>query len=157
MIHNIRYLDRATRPRVPSATSRQLHWLGGGCLLLLTLLAAGMRANHGAALVIFLGALIFTMLFLSPVCHLHYYCLLIPLVMGLLAAAWERPQRGRWLMPLLVVNFMTGLLPVIPGLEVLRDIGLASFGALALWAAGCIVLWSERRKPLTALPDGSAP
>ena len=30
------------------------------------------------------------MLLLCPVCHLHYFCLAVPLVAGLLAARWER-------------------------------------------------------------------
>jgi hypothetical protein len=34
----------------------------------------------------------------------------------------------------------SGMLPLLPGLETLRDLGMASFGALALWGAGTITL-----------------
>ena len=57
--------------------------------VLLTLLAAGRGRRLDSPLggVIFLGVLLFDMLVLSPVCHIHYFCLLLPLVLGLLAGA----------------------------------------------------------------------
>lgn len=149
MLHNTLHFDRATRPRNASPLLRRCHWAGGFTLLSLTVLSGwrSMNAAGRADVVIFLGALIFNMLVLSPVCHLHYFCLMIPLVMGLLAAWWHKPERSEWLscVPVLcVIHFLTSLLPVIPGLHLLRDIGLATYGAAPLWVAGCAVLWTDR-------------
>src|SRR5262249_39625217 len=88
-LHNTLYPDPATRPGHPAAWVRAVHWLAGGLLTLLTLAAARRRWGDGQAAVIAFGALVTVMLLLSPVCHLHYFCLLVPLVMGLLAASWE--------------------------------------------------------------------
>lgn len=150
MIHNTAHLDRGQRPPDASPEVRRLHWLLGAGLTLITLLAAGWPAARSpAAAVLLMGALVFNMLLLSPVCHLHYYCLLIPLVIGLLAVAWEHEDSPALRVPLLVLlslNAMAGLLPVIPGLEILRDIGIASYGALALWGVSCVVMWRENRR-----------
>src|SRR5207248_11116072 len=114
------------------------------------LAAAGWRPPRRSviAAVLFPGAILFNMLLLSPVCHLHYFCLMIPLAMGLMAAAWERtPSRlGAPLAPLLTAHTLAGLRPTVPGLDVLRDLGLAACGALLLWAVGCVVLWKQTRE-----------
>lgn len=161
IIHNTMYLDRATRPADASPMVRGLHWLGGGLLLLISLGVAGRRRASNAALVLFLGALIFNMLFLSPVCHLHYMCLLIPLVMGLLAAAWDRAGGMRLTPPLLALlgfNLLTSVLPVLPQLEVFRDLGLSMYGAVALWLAGCRLLWREGwSRPAATTPGDAGP
>ncbi len=146
MLHNTSHLDRATRPRNASALLRRWHWAGGLCLLFVTLIAAwrGSRATGRTDTVVFLGALIFNMLILSPVCHLHYFCLMIPLVMGLLAVWQEERGTSTWIgvVPVFCsIHLLTGLLPAIPGLELLRDIGLATWGALPLWLIGCGILW----------------
>ena len=36
-----------------------------------------------------LSALFLLMILISPVCHLHYFCLSIPILMGLIAATWD--------------------------------------------------------------------
>ena len=49
------------------------------------------------------------MLMLSPVCHLHYFCLAVPLVMGLMGREWEEHGTARlsWaLTVVLVANFV---------------------------------------------------
>ena len=90
------------------------------------------------------GALALIMILTSPVCHTHYFVLSLPLVMGLLAWAWERwpPARVRWaLVVLLVLQVVGNTLPLLPTLEVCKDAGLALYTALALWLAGCLILW----------------
>src|SRR5262249_7020106 len=81
-MHNTLNFDRATRPRQAAPAVRRAHWLIGALLTGLTLLAAGRRRRDGPATVVLLGALLVLMLLLSPVCHLHYFCLWLPLVMG---------------------------------------------------------------------------
>jgi hypothetical protein len=148
-IHNTLNLDRATRPATPAPVVRRAHWLAGGLLTLLTLLAAGVPVtDRGSTTAVWAGALMVNMLLLSPVCHLHYFCLALPLVMGLLASSWEQapePRLGASLMLLLAGYFVTLTLPNLQGLEVVRDLAGAMYGALALWAAGCILLLRARR------------
>jgi hypothetical protein len=97
--------------------------------------------------VLFFGNLSVIMAVLSPVCHLHYFCLCIPLLMGLVAASWD-PQRGWKRRPALLALELAfvgaTLLPNLPGFEVLRDLGSATGGAMLLWLAGCATLWRTR-------------
>ena len=43
-------------------------------------------------MVLGLGALVILMLLSSPVCHIHYFTLAVPLVMGLMVASWEKQR-----------------------------------------------------------------
>jgi hypothetical protein len=94
---------------------------------------------------IFLGTLVTIMLLIAPLCHPHYFCHWLPLVTGLVA--WDldrRPGRkgiGRGLFWVLVGNLAANALTSVPGLELLRDRGLATAAGLVLWAAGVGVLW----------------
>ena len=65
---------------------------------------------------LFLGALTLNMLLLSPAGHTHYLVLLIPLMMGLLVAVWERAGAPYWngrLTLLFLVNLLTSGVPLI--------------------------------------------
>jgi hypothetical protein len=152
--HNSRYPDPATRPRLPSAGVRRAHWLLGGAMTVLTLLAARRRWGDGPAAVIAFGALVTLMLLLSPVCHLHYFCLLVPLVMGLLAAAWEGKATlvlGPGTALVLAVTLVANTLPHFAVFQRLRDDGLAGYAALLLWLVGIVALW-ERGRPRRERP-----
>jgi hypothetical protein len=97
--------------------------------------------------------LIVLMLLLSPVCHLHYFCLSVPLLMAILATAWERQRTGHvgmGIVGLLAAYALANALPQFPGLEPMRDLGLATGAAVALWLVGGVVLW--RRTRLRAVP-----
>jgi hypothetical protein len=182
MIHNTMYPHRASRPLDASQTVRGVHWLIGSLLTLITLLAAGFKPLERAnALVLFLGALVFNMLVASPVCHLHYYCLSIPMVMGLMAYAWERNGSARLGAPLtmlFVTMVLCGLVPVLaqeiddwvlrmidaggpawlrhlPPMVLSRDIGVATYGAALLWIATCLVMRRAERRD--ASPVASSP
>jgi hypothetical protein len=159
VIHNSLNLDRATRPPYPTDEVRLAHWLIGGLLTAATLLAAGWRRGQSGAIeVVFLGALVLLMLLLSPVCHLHYFCLSVPLLMGLLAFGWERHPTSYWKLGwwlLLLVYLIANALPQFPGLELLRDIGLAMYAALLLWLTATAVLWTQRAAP--AIPTDYLP
>ncbi len=145
MIHNTLYPDPDTRPGEPDPWVRRVHWLLGGCLTLLTLLAAGRRVRgSGRAAVVFLGALVLQMTLLSPVCHLHYFCLAIPLVMVLTASAWERrgfPVVGWPLTLLFAMNLVGNVIPHIPECQMLRDSGIAAWVTLLIWLAGVVWMW----------------
>jgi hypothetical protein len=167
-LHNTLHLDRWTRPHQASRTVRLAAYLIGGVLTLITLLAARRRQNDSAPrTVIFLGMLILCMLLLSPVCHLHYFCLSLLLLMGFLAMAWERDRGAGYLgngwRLLLGANFVVNALPGVPGLDVLRDVCLAMYAALLLWLVGVVLLckhWpegcSERIRDKPSLPRVAA-
>jgi hypothetical protein len=152
LFHNFQNPDRDTRPLQPAPELRAAHWLLGGALTLVTLLASGWRHATRYGTLLAGGALMLLMLLLSPVCHLHYFCLGLPLVMGLLVWRWERqpdntmtPQLGLGFAILLIVNGVANMVPHVPGLELTRDIGLAAGGTLLLWLTGVVVLWRIAR------------
>lgn len=153
-IHNTVFLDRATRPRRSPAWIRYVAMSLVAMLTLATLtVASGARGDDGVATALAASGLILVMLAASPVCHLHYFCLAAPMVMGLLAASWDgavRPNLPRRLAALLAFNTFCMTIPHFPGMEVLRDMGVATYGSLALWLAGCLALarrWPQRHLP----------
>jgi alpha-1,2-mannosyltransferase len=157
MIHNALHLDRLSRPYVASAQVRLAHWLIGGLLLGVTLLAAGPNdGGHRLRPLLFLGALSLVMLLLSPVCHLHYFCLALPLVMGLIA--WEWQTRGsrrlsRGLLVVLVLHCAINAMTHFPGMDLIRDLCLAGYATMLLWLAAVVVLW--RTRPATQARNAS--
>src|SRR5205085_153177 len=96
---------------------------------------------------VFLGMLVLCMLMLSPVCHLHYFCLTVPLLTGLLAYTWEGDAAGRlgpgWVV-LLAAHVVANVLPHFPSMEVVRDLCLAMYAALLIWLVGFAALWKSR-------------
>jgi hypothetical protein len=150
-LHNTLHLERTTRPVEASAVVR-FTALGVGALMLLLTFLSALGRRGSAAQVILGGQLIVLMILISPVCHIHYFCLAIPLVMGLCWTAWERrgyPHIGTGLASLLVVNAVCGTIPSIPGLEVLRDLGLGMYPVIGLWLAGCVALWRHHQRQLS--------
>jgi hypothetical protein len=150
VLHNTLHPHFATRPPRASRRVRLASGATGGLLTLLTLLAAATLWVPGPArdrpsVVLFFGLLILNMLLLSPVCHLHYFSLSLPLVMALLAVHWQGARNSRpatvGLILLLVWNGVANLLPHLPALLVLREGGLAMYAALSLWLVGVVVLW----------------
>jgi hypothetical protein len=90
------------------------------------------------------------MLMLSPVCHLHYFCLALPLAMGLIARQWEANESARvspGLTLLLAVNFLGNGVTHLPGAELARDLGLAAGATMLLWLAAVVALWRGRPHP----------
>ena len=104
-----------------------------------------------------LGALIFLMCVLSPVCHLHYFTYMLPLIMALLAQHWEFRQDtllGPLLGCVLTLMFAANLLPQLPSMElVLRDIGLPLYAGMGIWLLALRRVWRGQ----TALPGEALP
>lgn len=152
-LHNTLHLDRATRPEDASPLVRRTGMLLGGLMTLLTLWV-GPRRDDSTSIVVFVGALTVTMLLICPICHLHYFCLSMPLATGLLAASHEGRadlRLGPGLLTMLGVHFLANTLPHFPGLEILRDVGLAMYGALVLWMGGIVFLWRRGRRTAMVL------
>src|SRR5262249_5891209 len=149
LIHFAMYPHLATRPADAAPWVRQAHWAIGALLTIATLWSMGRRPLAGTELAVALGSLTIVMLMLSPVCHQHYLCLMLPSVGGLISCCWE--QRGpRWL-PFVLVALLPFVsvamaVPFIPGFGVLRDHGLPGLTAILLLAACCFVLRHERQR-----------
>jgi hypothetical protein len=150
-LHNTLHLDQRTRPRQASTVVRLVSGVVGTMLTLLALLAAGWkRTLDPVAVVLFFGALVLNMILLSPVCHLHYFCLTLPLLMGLLAGRWEKGgtlTMGGGLVSLFVFNTLANALPQFPGQELVRDAGLAMYATLLIWLVGLAVLRRRTQAP----------
>jgi hypothetical protein len=87
------------------------------------------------------------MLMVSPVCHFHYFCLWLPLVMVRLGRHLAHP--ASMTAHLRTAGFFALLLfaagaPVIAPSPALVDAGLAVYGGLLLWGAG---IWMLARAP----------
>jgi hypothetical protein len=143
--------ERIDRPPQPAPATRLVHWLLGGLLTGLTLLASGWRRPGRYGTLFGLGGLILLMPLLSPVCHLHYFCLALPLVMGLLWHSWDRPPEdvtrsrlGPGLALLLIAHLVGSVLPRWPGLELLRDLGVAACATMLLWLVAVVILFRGR-------------
>jgi hypothetical protein len=160
-LHNTLYPDPYHRPAKASQTVRLVSYLLGGLLTLATLAAFGRRRRDGLDVVLFFGLLVLDMLLVSPVCHLHYFSLALPLVTGLMADRWQRHEGlslGPWLLGVLAVNAVANLLPQLPDSGILRDCGGAMYGNLLVWASGVVLLWRRGRSRLSAeAPPVSAP
>jgi hypothetical protein len=150
-LHNTLHLDQATRPPQASQAVRLISGCVGAALTLLALLAAGWRGGRDpVSIVLFFGALVLNMILLSPVCHLHYFTLMVPLVMALLVVRWEKQNTlrlGTGLAILFTVFLIANTLPQFPGQELVRDGGLAMYAALLVWAVSVAVLWKRTRRP----------
>jgi Glycosyltransferase family 87 len=181
-LHNTLHPIRAERPAHPTALVRWIPRLVGLLMTVLTLIAGGHRRNDsGLNTVLLFGALVINMLLLSPICHMHYFSLCVIVVMGLMAAAWEKNGTGDTakrrngddlsrhfagsprrrfaafgLSFLLAVNFIVYVLPNVPGWLVLRDLGLAMYPVFLLWLVGTLVLWQRRRSEQIRSVDSPA-
>jgi hypothetical protein len=148
VMHTLAYPDPARRPRDASPGVRAAHWLVGGALTLVTLLAAGRREDRGPAVPLVLGALTLNMLILSPVGHPHYYALLVLLPMGLLAGTPKADAHAGalgWRGVLLAAYALAAVLPALPGFTRLHDWGTTMFAALAVWGVALGRLWGDGR------------
>jgi hypothetical protein len=154
VVHKTMFLDPATRPELVSDNARLAHRVIGVTLTLLTLVAVGWkRTLTGPAACLFVAALSFLMMALSPVCHTHYFALSLPLTMGLMAADRERLGSAipAWTtITLLSVNLIGNTLPLLPQLEILKDTGTALYAGLLLWLSACVAM---RRPAVTFEPD----
>jgi hypothetical protein len=139
--HNTLNPDRETRPAHASPWLRMAAFGSGAVLALLTVWAWRRRQPHsGPQTYVAWGALTLVMIFVSPVSHLHYFSLCLPLVMGLLALY---PPRG-WLTGAWLAGaglFLAAhTLPHLEPISYLRDFGLATYVGLLLWVAAILAL-----------------
>jgi hypothetical protein len=138
VLHNCLHPDPFTRPPEAEPWTRQVHWGLSALLALATLLASGRGELSPARLALLGGALLTLMFLSSPVCHLHYLVMSLPLWMGLLAVTWDRQG---WRGPVVSmvagvaqILFMLGpIVPTLPGVWWARDFGVVTALALLAW------------------------
>jgi hypothetical protein len=149
-LHNTLHYDLAARPHKASPALRYISYLIGALLTLTVLSVFGWRRRgDGIDVVLFFGLLVVNMLLISPVCHLHYFSLLLPLAMALAAERWRRHDGlslGPWLLGFLIANGIANLLPQLPEMNLLRDCGSAMYGSLLIWMVGVVVLWRKKSR-----------
>ena len=141
----------ATRPDKVPAWVEWNYRIVGLLLTLITLAVgfrSGLKSDWSQAAV--LGAFVFLMCALSPVCHLHYFTYMLPLVMALLARRWEF-RNDLVLSPLLccvlTLMFFANLLPQLPWVElVLRDVGLPLYVGFCIWLLAMRRIWQAAAK-----------
>jgi alpha-1,2-mannosyltransferase len=156
ILHNYQHPIYLQRPAQPAAWAKVTAMAIGGILTALTLLAAGPATGIWRTATV-LGALVTVMLLLAPVCHPHYLCHWLPLVMALLAWDLERRQ-NRSIGPALVLLFAANVLSnVLTSVFVpLREFGLATGAGLALWGTALVALWcwqpDGRTQPVESKP-----
>lgn len=127
VIHAWQWAGHADAPAEPGRAVRAIHWTLALMLTTATLAAGWRRPLTGHAGVLLLGSLMVVLLFISPMCHLHYYCLTMPLVAGLLHV---RPI-SRTTLAAMTLHVVGVSFPLIFGH--LRNFGFAPLGALPLW------------------------
>ena len=158
IMHNVQHLT-TYRPPDPSSAVRLAHWGLGGVLTLIVCLAAGWRRDgKPLAEMLFLGLLVMLMMFLSPVCHLHYFGWLIPVIMGSLLLHWEHRRTlalsAGWLTLVILNNVVHAGAhmtenPLIR--LIFRDLGTTTWVGLAIGAVGVVHLWRlTRAEPMKA-------
>lgn len=140
--HNWQHPDRSHRPWEYSPLTRAAHWATAGLMAVVTLFVGWRRLGPTAAdRLVLLGCLTVVMILLTPVSHMHYYAMALPLAAGLTAKGLlGRPGvRPPWRMlgPMIAWAVLTAL-PLLPDDPFLlsRDLGLATFATTGLWAIG---------------------
>jgi hypothetical protein len=147
ILHNYRHWEQP-RPAHADLSTKLIHILIGGGLTLATLLIGGRVEADRLRLLMVVGSLVLLLVACSPVSHLHYPCLALFLVMGLVESSWRRtpgqllPDRAT--LAVLAVAALCFTLPMIPVWEHRREVGLPLVGVLVLWAAGMARIWRER-------------
>ncbi len=152
MIDHTMHLGEKTP--APDKGEKLAHWIISFVLVAITLLLERLwRKDDAIFRNLFLGTLIVIMLPIIPICHPHYFCMVLPLVLTLLAAKWEYDQKlpiGRGLGLVLIFFALSHILTVLPPpFYILRNLGLVTYGALVLWGAGLVAMWKWQPKPIS--------
>jgi len=140
-VHTWMYPDRSTRPEVVSPIAKWAHLLSAALMLGATLLVAWRRLTpQPADQLLFLGCLCALMMLITPISHLHYYAMVLPLVCGVwlrnFALNPNAETADRRTVALLAAWGIITSIPAIPGEPFgwLREAGLGTAATIALWA-----------------------
>ena len=129
---------------------QDMHHVGKTAYLLLgfgmTFLTLWPRRDPTMGIAHVFAGLILLMTIFSPVCHSHYLLFCVPIVMSLLAHAWQNTDTTH--MPwsfraMFAVFVVTMAVAYLPGMEILKDRCAAMFATLPLWALPVAQLWAS--------------
>jgi hypothetical protein len=152
------YLRASQLPPQPEAWMKAVHWAAGAAMTLTTLLFMTRRRDDGLSQVAGVGMLALVMVLMSPVCHLHYFTVGLPVVAAVLARLDldGRPWPKHVFTVLFAAMVAAWSVPMIPGLGVLRNVGVPLAGGLALWASGLYARMPARQAGAAAHPRAAA-
>jgi hypothetical protein len=141
VMHMTLHYGQPNMPPRPATWVRAVHWLLTGLLTALVFWRHGrVAALDGRNLLRMIGLLLVIMVLASPVCHLHYFTLVLPLALCVIERLTvRRVSRLCWLALLLPALAYT-VWEVFP-LKALRDLNLPLYTTLILWT----VAWLEFR------------
>lgn len=135
--------DRETRPAEVAPAAKWAHLVSAAVMVGLTLVAARRRLTpEPADQLVFLGCLCTLMMLVTPVSHMHYYAMVLPLVCGLwLRSLAMRPGAAcadRATLAVLVAWGLLTAVPLLPGVvfDWLRECGFGTVPTIGLWAWG---------------------
>jgi hypothetical protein len=135
VLHLTRHYGEPRAPAQPAGWARAVGWLVTAALTALVLRRHG-RAQ-GKGLVLLVGLLTVIMVLASPVCHLHYLTLVVPLAAAVVDHVLEGDAPWAcWVALVLPGVGCTAFM--LPGLRPLRELGLPLYTTLALWTAGLL-------------------
>jgi alpha-1,2-mannosyltransferase len=151
-VHTWMYPDPSTRPDSVAPIAKWAHLGSAAALLAITLIAARRRLTASPAdQLLFLGCLCALMMLVTPISHLHYYAMVMPLVCGLwLRGMALRPDAAggdRRTTVLLTAWAIVTAIPALPGplFEWLRTAGFGTAATIGLWGYGLGLMGSDRR------------
>ncbi len=162
MLHNWQHPDRAARPDKPSRATKLAHWGLVGLMVLTSLVVAWRRLRpEPAEQLVFFGSISTLMMLATPVSHLHYYALVLPLVAGLwLRGLALRPgavSAGGTLVAVLVAWGVLTALPMLPyePTKWFKDMGLGVLATVGLWSYAVVLLCQSAREAAALVRDES--
>ncbi len=122
----------------PDSMDRALHWGAAALICIVTVGVVWVRDRRGMERkrtdVLFASLLMVAMVAISPMSHLHFFALAVPLIAVLLVQAKERGGPTWMFWAAAGVYFVANLLP--HAVPMLKYLGLAGAANLALWGAG---------------------
>ncbi len=149
-LHNWMYPDAKHRPADMDRVAQIAFVVLGVVMTFMTLWPA---RNTSTRVAYCGGGLILLMAIFSPVCHSHYLLFCLPIVMSLLAGAWQNQPTVH--MPSLLVTtfglfFWTMAIAYLPGMEILKDRCASLFATLPLWGITIFYLWRAKAVPASS-------
>ncbi len=158
-VHTWMHPNRATRPDAVSPIAKWAHLISVAAMLSLTVLAGYRRLTPAPVdQLLFLGSLCALMMLATPISHMHYYAMMLPLVCGLWLRSLSRTTDAtnvdrRTVYGLSAWGIVT-MLPALPWapFEWLRTAGLGTAATIALWAWGLKSMGRQSEVQLDILP-----
>jgi hypothetical protein len=144
-LHNWMYPNQASRPEGMHVLAKAVYLLLGFAMTFVTLWPGIWPRNESTTgRAHQFAGLILLMTIFSPVCHSHYLLFCLPIVMCLLAHAWQNHPTIHvpWLLTTCFIAFnVTMAVAYLPGLEILKDRCAALFATLPLWGIPVVQMW----------------